>query len=98
MNHAAPMATNSHPASPFHAGEQALQARAGMRERIERAGRTMNRDFMPDQHREFFAAQPLIFVGSLDARRRPWASLLSGDPGFIASPGARTLSVNALPV
>jgi len=36
MNHAVRMATP--PGSPFHAGEQALQARAGMRERIERAG------------------------------------------------------------
>jgi len=85
------------PGSPFHAGEQALQARAGMRERIERAGRMMIRDFMPDQHREFFAAQPLVFVGSVDAHGRPWASMLTGDSGFMASPDARTLRVNALP-
>jgi predicted pyridoxine 5'-phosphate oxidase superfamily flavin-nucleotide-binding protein len=98
MNHAARMDTAHPPRSPFHAGEQALQARAGVRERIERTGRAMIRDFMPDQHREFFAAQPLIFVGSLDARGRPWASMLTGDPGFMASPDARTLRVNALPV
>ena len=97
MSHATRMAAHP-PGSPFHAGEQALQARAGMRERIERAGRNMIRDFMPDQHREFFAAQPLILVGSLDARGRPWASMLTGDPGFIASPDARTLRVDALPV
>jgi predicted pyridoxine 5'-phosphate oxidase superfamily flavin-nucleotide-binding protein len=95
MNHAVRMATP--PGSPFHAGEQALQARAGMRERIERAGRMMIRDFMPDQHREFFAAQPLVFVGSVDAHGRPWASMLTGDSGFMASPDARTLRVNALP-
>jgi uncharacterized protein len=98
MNHAARMAAAHPSGSPFHAGEQALQARAGVRERIERAGRTIIRDFMPDQHREFFAAQPLVFVGSLDARGRPWASMLTGDPGFMASPDARTLRVNALPV
>ena len=92
------MTTAHPPGSPFHAGEQALQARAGVRERIERAGRTMIRDFMPDQHREFFAAQPLVFVGSLDGRGRPWASMLTGNPGFMASPDARTLRVNALPV
>jgi predicted pyridoxine 5'-phosphate oxidase superfamily flavin-nucleotide-binding protein len=97
MNHAVGMATAHPPGSPFHAGEQALQARAGMRERIERAGRMMIRDFMPDQHREFFAAQPLVFVGSVDAHGRPWASMLTGDSGFMASPDARTLRVNALP-
>jgi predicted pyridoxine 5'-phosphate oxidase superfamily flavin-nucleotide-binding protein len=83
--------------SPFHAGEQALQARAGARKRIELAGRRVIRDFMPDQHREFFAAQPLLFVGSLDARGRPWASVLAGEPGFMSSPDARTLSVRARP-
>ena len=98
MNHAARMATTHPPGSPFHAGEQVLQARAGVRERIERTGRAMIRDFMPDQHREFFAAQPLVFVGSVDARGRPWASMLTGNPGFMASPDARTLRVNALPV
>jgi uncharacterized protein len=81
----------------FHAGEQALQERAGTRERSARAGARMIRDFMPEQHREFFAAQPLVFVGSIDERRRPWASLLSGPPGFLASPDARTLRVGARP-
>ena len=83
--------------SPFHAGEQALQERAGARERSERAGQRMVRDFMPDQHREFFAAQPLVLVGSLDARGQPWASLLVGEPGFLHSPDAHTLRVRARP-
>src|SRR5262245_65855305 len=83
--------------SPYHAGEQALQERAGVRERAERAGRRMIRDFMPEQHRQFFAAQPLAFVGSIDARGRPWASLLTGRPGFMGSPDPRALRVDALP-
>ena len=53
-------------ASPFHAGEQALQTRAGVRERAERSGRRMIRDFMPDQHRELFEKLPYVIVGSLD--------------------------------
>jgi len=83
--------------SPFHAGEQALQARLGVREASERAGRRMIRNFMPEEHRHFFAAQPLVFVGSLDARGRPWASLVTGSPGFMSSPDPQTLRVNALP-
>ena len=84
-------------ASPFHAGERTLQARAGMRERIEQSGRRAIRDFIPDQHRELFAKLPMLVVGSLDAQQRPWASVLFGRPGFIGSPDARTLTIAARP-
>ena len=56
------------PRSAFHAGERALQARAGVRERIDEVGPQVMRDFMPDQHRELFEKLPLLFVGSLDAQ------------------------------
>ena len=84
--------------SPFHAGERALQERAGVGERMMESGRRAIRDFMPDQHRELFAKLPMIVVGSLDARQRPWASVLFGRPGFIGSPDPRTLTVAARPV
>lgn len=84
--------------SPFHAGERALQERAGVGERMAESGRRAIRDFMPDQHRELFAKLPMIVVGSLDARQRPWASVLFGRPGFIGSPDPRTLTVAARPV
>jgi len=83
--------------SPYHAGEQAVQARAGVRERAERAGRRMIRDFMPDQHRELFERLPYLLVGSIDDRGRPWASILVGWPGFIATPDARTMTIAARP-
>jgi uncharacterized protein len=44
--------------SPYHAGEIALQERAGVRVRAERMGRGGIRDFMPDQHRELFTKLP----------------------------------------
>lgn len=83
--------------SPFHAGEQALQARVGRRETSERVGRLMIRDFMADEHRAFFASLPLVFVGSLDDEGRPWASVLCGEPGFMSSPHATLLRVAAMP-
>src|SRR5262245_6053179 len=83
--------------SPFHPGEWALQARAGMRERLERSGRRVIRDYLPEQHRELFAQLPLLLVGTLDAERSPWASVLVGPPGFVSTPDARALSINALP-
>lgn len=82
----------------FHAGEQALQALTGVRDRLAQAGPKVIRSFMPDQHRLFFAELPLIFVGSLDAEGWPWASVLTGMPGFVASPDLRTLVVRARPL
>jgi predicted pyridoxine 5'-phosphate oxidase superfamily flavin-nucleotide-binding protein len=83
--------------SPFHAGERALQARTGVRERLEAVGRNVMRDYMPDQHRELFAKLRTLVVGVQDASGQPWATLLHGAPGFVSSPDARTLRVDALP-
>lgn len=83
--------------SPFHAGEQQVQRRVGVRDQIERAGRNMIREHLPDQHRALFEALPLLVVGSMDAAGKVWASLLSGEPGFIRSPSPETLRVRAEP-
>ncbi|MEO0621723.1 MAG: pyridoxamine 5'-phosphate oxidase family protein [Pseudomonadota bacterium] len=83
--------------SPFHAGEQAVQSRLGVRDRSETLGRRMIRPSMPDQHRAFYESQPLIFAGHLDSAGTPWASVLSGEPGFITTPDARTLRIAAHP-
>lgn len=85
-------------ASPFHAGEQAVQTRIGVRERIEKMGQNVVRDFMPEQHREFFEAQPFMIVGSADDSGAVWASLLLGEPGFVRSPTPRSLLIEAVPL
>lgn len=84
--------------SPYHAGECEMQARVGVRERVEAAGRISIRRFMPDQHRTFFTQLPAFFVGSSDSRRRPWASVLTGKPGFLQSPDSKRLDVHAKPI
>jgi predicted pyridoxine 5'-phosphate oxidase superfamily flavin-nucleotide-binding protein len=84
--------------SPFHEGERLLQERLGVRDQIERVGSRVIRDYMPDEHRTFFAHLPWILVGSIDAQGRPWASLLAGEPGFVTSPDARTLVLAAVPI
>ena len=50
----------------FHAGERALQARAGSLERLAEVGARVIRPAMPDQHRAFFAQLPFIVTGSVD--------------------------------
>jgi predicted pyridoxine 5'-phosphate oxidase superfamily flavin-nucleotide-binding protein len=84
--------------SPFHPGEQAMQARVGSPHRIEEVGRRLIRDFMPDQHRDFFAHLPLFLVATVDAQGRPWASPLVGPPGFLHSPTPQQLHVAARPL
>lgn len=81
----------------FHAGEQALQARSGVRERLEAIGRSVIRDHMPDQHRELFTKLPTLLLAVQDDQGQPWATMLHGPAGFIRSPDPTTLLVGALP-
>jgi hypothetical protein len=84
-------------AGTFHAGEIALQRREGSFERLAAAGPRVIRDFMPDQHREFFALLPFLLAGSVDEAGQPWASVLAGPAGFAHSPDPRLLRIDALP-
>jgi predicted pyridoxine 5'-phosphate oxidase superfamily flavin-nucleotide-binding protein len=83
--------------SAWHRGESEVHRRLGISEEIEAIGGHNIRPFMPDQHRLFFAQLPFMLVGSVDRTGRPWASLLSGRPGFVQSPDPRHLHVAALP-
>ena len=77
---------------PFHADELTAQQLAG-----QAAGRAAIRDFMPDQHRDFFALLPFLFAATLGERGWPMASVVSGLPGFVRSPDPTTLRIGALP-
>src|SRR5436189_2599742 len=84
--------------SPWHEGEKAVQRRLGVDEQIDAIGRRNIRDFMPDQHREFFAQLPFLVTGSVDRAGCPWASILCGAPGFVTSPDPRLLRIEARPI
>lgn len=81
--------------SPFHEGEREIQSRLGVRDQLEDMGQRFIRDYLPDEHRDFYAQLPYLFMGSVDAAGRPWASVLVGHPGFIQTPDARTLRITA---
>ena len=87
----------SRDANTFHAGEIALQRRAGVHDRLAEIGDRVIRDHMPEQHRELFRKLPTLIVGSVDDARRPWASILVGAPGFIHDPDAYRLRIAARP-
>ncbi|MCF7535020.1 pyridoxamine 5'-phosphate oxidase family protein [Pseudomonas petrae] len=79
--------------SPWHSGERALQAKVGVAERMETLGKRVIRDYMPDQHREFYEHLPYLILGAVDNEGWPWATLLDAQSGFIHSPDARRLDI-----
>jgi predicted pyridoxine 5'-phosphate oxidase superfamily flavin-nucleotide-binding protein len=62
---------------------------------MAQVGQQVIRPFIPDQHRLFFAQLPFIVIGALDANGQPWASVLSGLPGFVHSPHPQRLEIAA---
>ncbi|MDH4653602.1 hypothetical protein E8E75_11555 [Pseudomonas sp. BN606] len=77
--------------SPWHAGEKVMHERVGVSEHMEAYGQRVIRDYMPDQHRDFFHQLPFIIVGAVDTQGRPWATLLEGPEGFVSSPDPQRL-------
>src|SRR3546814_5942067 len=59
------------PPSPFHEGELAIQRQLGVAERMDAIARKVVRDYMPDQHRTFFAQLPFLVAASVDRQGYP---------------------------
>lgn len=76
----------------FHADELEAQTRAGIA-----AVRSGIGDFLPEQHRTFFAGLPYILAAVSGAAGWPLATLLTGNPGFVDSPDPAILRIRALP-
>ena len=76
---------------PVHAGEQAVQ---------ERAGRTFRghiRDNVPEIAATFLRGQTVIVIAGRSADQRMWTTMLAGPPGFLDVTDPRTVYVHALP-
>jgi hypothetical protein len=80
----------------WHAGERAVQERAGVTDRAD-ALLGMQQPVLPPVAQEFLADQPWIVLGAADAQGRMWASVLYGFPGFITTPSPDTVQVAARP-
>jgi len=78
--------------SPWNEGELQLQRSVGAVEQMVKVGKMqMSRNWLPDQHREFYAQLPFVVLGSVDPQGNPWATLRTGQPGFAQSPDPRRL-------
>lgn len=85
-------------ATVFHEGEQYIQEKLGVRERMEIFGQRVIRDHFPQQHREFYGQLSFLFAGHADAEGQVWASILCGDNGFISTPDERTIKIDTKPL
>ena len=80
-------------ASPFHKGEVEFQRKVGVADQLEQFARRVIRPYMPDQHREFFANLPLVYLGYADKDGWPVATVSHGGRGFVSSPDPKTLII-----
>ena len=74
----------------FHPDELRAQALAG----FDRVSGNIYTS-MPEQHREFFAALPYLFVATLDEQGWPVATLFNGPSGFLRTPDSNHLRISA---
>jgi ferredoxin-NADP reductase/predicted pyridoxine 5'-phosphate oxidase superfamily flavin-nucleotide-binding protein len=86
-----------HRRSPWHDGEKMLQQIVGVSDRMEIFGQKVIRDYMPDQHRDFYHQLPFMIVGTVDGEGWPWATLIEGPQGFVSSLDPRRLTLNVAP-
>lgn len=87
--------------NPFHPGEDHVQKLLGTVEAVAEYAPKFIRPFMPDQHREFFCAQPFLVAAARDRDGNMWSTILTdlydGSNKFIKSPSSTRLSVQGQP-
>jgi len=83
--------------SPWHEGELALQRSVGVAERMDEVGRRIIRDYLLDQHRDFYPLLPFVVLGTVDAAGDAWATLRAGRPGFLQAPDEKRLHLAIAP-
>jgi len=84
--------------SPWHEGELTLQRAVGAVDMMVGVGqRQLARSWMPDQHREFYAQLPFVVLGTVDRQGDVWATIRTGQPGFMRSPTPERLHISLPP-
>jgi predicted pyridoxine 5'-phosphate oxidase superfamily flavin-nucleotide-binding protein len=76
----------------FHSGELAVQQRAGVRDVAEDVGEGIV-DHLPPGASDFLERRQMAVIGTVDNGGHVWASVVTGDPGFIETIDDRTLRI-----
>jgi len=80
----------------WHPGELELQRSINANEKMAEIGKRDVRNYMPEQHREFYAQLPFIIIGTIDEQGDPWCGVRYGEPGFITSPNPKQLHISGI--
>ncbi|MFC8125378.1 pyridoxamine 5'-phosphate oxidase family protein [Streptomyces sp. NPDC057302] len=80
------------PNGPYHHGSRAVQDLVGVRETADHMGRAIGEGIRPVAA-AFLEVQPMLVIGGADQAGAVWASLLTGDPGFVRATGPRQVSI-----
>ncbi len=80
----------------FHEGEREIQAQAGVQIMAQRVGRGIH-PTIPPAAEGFLLEQIMAVAGTVDREGNVWASLLSGEPGFLNPLDEHTLLIEATP-
>lgn len=81
----------------YHAGELEVQARAGAAEQAQHVGAIV-RSNIPRIAQDFLECQRMAILSTLDSSGTVWASVLTGQTGFMRALDSQTVQVNAVPV
>jgi hypothetical protein len=77
---------------PFHPGEVALQHESGTHQSVMSYAPRVIRPYLPDQHTEFYQAQPFVVAAARDDNNNMWATLLFNHAVIAATTAATTTS------
>lgn len=81
----------------FHSGELAVQRRAGVLDGAARVGGSIRRE-IPPAAQAFLEQRRWVVLATVAPGGRPWASILTGQPGFASSPTPGTVRLDAAPL
>jgi len=82
--------------APWHPGETEIQQSVGVLEKMDEIGRRFIRSRLIEQHRLFYPQLPFLVVGAVDMQGHPWATFLTGNPGFLNASSEQTLAIAAV--
>jgi predicted pyridoxine 5'-phosphate oxidase superfamily flavin-nucleotide-binding protein len=80
----------------FHRGELAVQERVGVRQQAAKIGGSIH-GTVPAGASAFLEQRRFVVLATADPNSRPWASILTGSPGFASAPHPLEVRINASP-
>jgi uncharacterized protein len=87
----------NHVVRGYHAGEVRVQTVAGVRHVAARRETALT-PTIPEVARLFLEERQMVILSTIDPEGRPWASVLTGPPGFARALDAHTVRLAAEPI